>query len=227
MLKPIILSLKIATLSTIINLILVLFLAHIMTYKNFKGKSLIESIITMPLVLPPSVTGYILLLLLGKNGPFGKLLYNIFGINIVFTWVAALIASIVITFPLMYQSIKAAFSNIDPIYSKAADTLGANRIKIFFTITIPLSIHGIISGVVLAFTRALGEFGATLMIAGNIPNKTQTIPTAIYFATESGDSYTANVLVLIMTLFSFTVMWGLNYWSKKNHYLEKMRYEKC
>lgn len=227
MLKPILLSLKIAFITTFINLVIGVIISYFFVYKDFKGKSLLESIITLPMVLPPSVTGYMLLTLFGRNGPIGNFLFKTFNTSIIFTWIAALIAAIVVTFPLMYQSIKTSFSNVDPILYKAAETLGANKLKVFFTIIIPLSIQGIITGIVLTFARALGEFGATLMIAGNIPNKTQTIPLAIYFATESGDEVTANILVLIMTLFSFSIIFLLNQFKKKNHYLEKMRYEKC
>ncbi|WP_432408734.1 molybdate ABC transporter permease subunit [Wukongibacter sp. M2B1] len=227
MLEPIILSFKVATISMIITLLIALMLAYIMTYKGFKGKELLESIITLPLVLPPSIVGYILLIALGKNSLLGSFLYELFGVRIIFTWIAAVMASVVVTLPLMYQSIKASFNNIDPVFRNAAETLGAGKIRVFFTILMPLSSTGILSGLILSFCRALGEFGATLFVAGNIPGKTQTIPLAIYFAVESGDTATANKLVLIMVVFSFIVMWALNYLLKKKHYIELIRREKC
>ena len=152
---------------------------------------------------------------IGKNGLLGKLIYSLFGKSIVFTWKAACIAAFVVSLPLMYQSCKAAFSSIGDEYEKAARTLGADEKLIFWKIGIPLALPGIISGLVLSFTRAVGEFGATLMVAGNIPGKTQTIPIAIYFAVDSGDMKTANTLVGIVVLFSFIVVYGLNIWNKK------------
>lgn len=183
------------------------------------GKNIIETLLILPMVLPPSVTGYLLLLLCGRRGPIGIFLMEFFGIQIVFTWVGAVIASCIVSLPLMYQNVKAAFLSIDPIYEKAAATLGSTEWKSFFTVTFPLAWPGIISGIALSFTRAIGEFGATLMIAGNIPGKTQTIPTAIYFSVESGHPEVANKLVLIMTLFSFILVFALNLWLKKNNYL--------
>lgn len=223
MLQPIVLSVKVASISTIITLFLGILLAYIIIYKDFRGKHILESLITLPLVLPPSVIGYILLLILGKNGMIGSTVYKIFGIRIIFTWIAAIVASVIVTLPLMYQSIKSSFTNIDPIYRDTAETLGASEIKIFLTILLPLSITGILSGLILSFCRSLGEFGATLMVAGNIPGKTQTIPLAIYFAVESGNTVYANKLVFIMVVFSFLVIWIVNYLLKKKHYIEVSR----
>lgn len=216
MLEPVIISLKTALVSTIFTLVIGIILAWIFARFEFPLKEFWEGFIILPMVLPPSVTGYALLMTLGKNGIIGKLLFGIFGINIIFTWKAACISAIVVSLPLMYQSCKAAFLNVDEIFEKAAQTLGASQRRIFFRIALPLASHGIISGIVLSFARALGEFGATLMIAGNIPGKTQTIPIAIYFAVDSGDARTANILVGIVVLFSFTVIYGLNIWNKKS-----------
>ncbi len=212
--SPIILSLKIASIATIFSFILGIFLAYIINKKNIWGKSLWETLLIIPMILPPSVVGYILMTVLGKRGPIGAFLQEYFEIQIVFTWVGAAIAACIVSLPLMYQNVKAAFTNLNPIYEQAGKTLGSSELKIFFTILIPLSRPGIISGTVLAFARAMGEFGATLMIAGNIPGKTQTIPTAIYYAVESGDMEIANNLVFIMTLFSFILILGLNFWLK-------------
>jgi molybdate transport system permease protein len=189
-------------------------IATLMAKREFPGKNVVESIITLPLVLPPSVVGFMLLFLFGKNGPLGKLLEQLFHLQIVFTLSGAIIAAAVVSFPLMYQSVKAAIESVDNKLEKAARTLGAGELKVFFTITLPLAKNGVIAGFVLAFARSLGEFGATLMIAGNIPGKTQTMPIAIYFASESGQTQEAWILVSIMVLFSFLVIYGLNYWGK-------------
>lgn len=212
---PILISLKVAFFSTLFTLIIGILLAWSFTKYEFRGKEFLEGIITLPMVLPPSVTGYGLLMLIGKNGIIGKIIYKFFGTSLIFTWKAACVAAFVVSLPLMYQSCKAAFSNIDLDYEKAARTLGADEKVIFWKIGIPLAFPGIISGLVLSFTRALGEFGATLMVAGNIPGKTQTIPIAIYFAVDSGDMKTANILVGIVVVFSFLVVYGLNIWNKK------------
>ncbi len=212
---PILISLKVAFFSTVFTLIIGVTLAWLFTKYEFVGKDILEGLITLPMVLPPSVTGYALLMFIGKNGLLGKLIYSLFGKSIVFTWKAACIAAFVVSLPLMYQSCKAAFSSIGDEYEKAARTLGADEKLIFWKIGIPLALPGIISGLVLSFTRAVGEFGATLMVAGNIPGKTQTIPIAIYFAVDSGDMKTANTLVGIVVLFSFIVVYGLNIWNKK------------
>lgn len=225
MLQPILLSLRIAFISTVITLIIGSSLAYFTTHKQIKGMVAIESLLTLPLVLPPTVLGYGLLILFGRRSFLGSILYDYFGVQIVFSPVGAIIAATVVALPLMYQSVKAAFSNIDPIYERAAATLGAGELKIFFTIILPLAWTGILSGVVLSFARALGEFGATLMVAGNIPGRTQTIPLAIYFAVETGNTDLANKLVVIMTIFSFAVIFILNSWLKKKHYLTIMREE--
>lgn len=219
MLSPILLSLKIATIATIFSFVLGVFFAYVLNRKKVPGKSLWETLLIMPMVLPPSVMGYLLLIAFGKRGLIGDFLLETFHIQIVFTWVAAVIASCIVSLPLMYQNAKSAFVSLDPIYEKAARTLGSSEWKIFRTVIFPLAWPGIISGVALSFARATGEFGATLMVAGNIPGKTQTIPTAIYFAVESGKTDMANRLVLIMTVFSFVLILALNAWLKKRNYI--------
>ncbi len=218
MLQPIFLSLRIASIATLFSFIFGTLFAWLNNKKKIRGRNLFETIITLPMVLPPSVTGYYLLILIGKHGPIGKLLMNLFGIKIVFTWYAAVIAATIVSLPLMYQNIKAAFISTDPIFEKAAQTLGSSSLKIFFTITIPLAWPGIISGIVLTFCRAIGEFGATLMVAGNVPGKTQTIPTAIYYAVENDQTKEANTLVAIMTALSFFLIFWLNNWMKHRNY---------
>lgn len=202
---PVILSLRVAILVVIMVAALGLPLSRFMARHDFYGKDVLEAFITLPLVLPPSVIGYGLLVLIGKNGVIGKYLDTL-GINLIFTWYAIIMAAAVVAFPLFYQTAKAAFNSVDPNYEKAARTLGANELRVFFTITLPLAWHGVTAGLVLAFARALGEFGATLMVAGNIPGQTQTIPVAIYYAVDRGDDVTARTLVLIITLFSFAVI---------------------
>ncbi|MEC1715765.1 molybdate ABC transporter permease subunit [Schinkia azotoformans] len=214
--SPLLLSLKISSISTIIVFFLGLVVSRFLSRRNFFGKSVIESVLLLPLVLPPTVVGFGLLLLFGKNGPIGRLLLDWFDIQIVFTWLGAVIAAIVVSFPLMYQSASAAFQNYDRNLENAALTMGASKWKVFWTIVFPLAWPGLLSGLVLAFARGLGEFGATLMIAGYIPNKTDTIPMAIYFAVESGQTEVAQFWVIIIVALGFsTIMW-LNWWSKRN-----------
>lgn len=214
--SPLLLSLKISSISTIVVFILGLVVSRYLSRRNFLGKGIIESVLLLPLVLPPTVVGFGLLILFGKNGPIGSLLLDWFDIQIVFTWIGAVIAAIVVSFPLMYQSASAAFQNYDPNLENAALTMGASKWKVFWTISFPLAWPGLLSGLVLSFARGLGEFGATLMIAGYIPNKTDTIPMAIYFAVESGQTEVAKVWVIIIVALGFsTIMW-LNWWSKRN-----------
>ncbi len=212
---PVLLSIRVAVIATIVVTCLGLPLSRLLARCEFFGKDALEAAITLPLVLPPSVVGYGLLMLIGKNGLLGKALADM-GIILIFTWYAAILASTVVAFPLMYQSAKAAFKSVDINYEKAARTLGASEARIFFTITLPLAWPGILAGLVLTFARALGEFGATLMVAGNIPGQTQTIPLAIYFAVESGHNEEARLLVAIITVFSFLVIFWVNRWAKKN-----------
>ena len=221
MLEPILLSLRIASIATVFSFVFGVLFAYILNKKNIPGKNFWETLITLPMILPPAVTGYFLLMLLGKRGVIGSALIDIFGFKIIFTWYAAVIAASIVSLPLMYQNVKAAFVNVDPAYERAARTLGSSEFRIFTTITFPLAWPGIISGIVLAFCRAIGEFGATLMVAGNIPGKTQTVPTAIYYAVENGNTTEANTLVLIMTVFSFVLILTLNKWLEKRNYLGK------
>ncbi|SFH10360.1 molybdate transport system permease protein [Desulfotomaculum arcticum] len=214
---PVFLSLRVALIALASVTCFGLPVARLLARREFPGKDVLEAAITLPLVLPPSVIGYGLLVLIGKNGPLGKALAEM-GSSIIFTWWSAVLASTVVAFPLMYQSAKAAFKSVDINYEKAARTLGAGEIRIFFTITLPLAWPGIIAGLVLSFARALGEFGATLMVAGNIPGQTQTVPLAIYFAVDAGDNVTARTLVAIITVFSFLVIFWVNRWAKRQNH---------
>nr|WP_315023798.1 molybdate ABC transporter permease subunit [uncultured Aminipila sp.] len=214
--QPILLSLKVAILATIVAFFIGTICAYIMVRKNIPGKNIWETILILPMILPPSVLGYILLVLLGKRGPVGSFLMEHFDLQIIFTWVACVIAASVVSLPLMYQSAKTGLISVDLVYEDAARDLGANKWQVFWKITLPLAMPGIISGIVLSFARSMGEFGATLMVAGNIPGKTQTISTAIYFAVDAGKEHLANVLVLIMTLLSFIMVFCLNHWLKRS-----------
>lgn len=213
--EAVILSVKVASLATFIAFFLGIFFAYLMTKRNIPGKNVWETILILPMVLPPSIVGYLLLKLFGKRGPIGAFLLDTFGVQVVFTWVACVIAAVVVACPLMYQNAKGAFQSVDENYELAARTLGSGPLKVFCTVTMPLSLPGILSGVVLTFARALGEFGATLMLAGNIPGQTQTIPTAIYYAVSTGKDDQAAWLVAVMVVFSFAIIFGMNLWLKK------------
>ena len=180
---------------------------------NYKGKwkGLIDGILTLPLVLPPTVVGFGILLLIGKNGPIGNFL-KIFGVNIIFSWYAAVIAAIVVAFPLMYKTSMGALEQVDPNVLSAARTLGASEWKVFWRVAVPIARPGIAAATALTFARSLGEFGATLMVAGSIPGKTETIPIAIYFATSGGEMQIALIWVMIIFVISLTVLVINNYW---------------
>lgn len=223
MFEPIILSIRVALVATAIAFFLGIFFAYLLTKKKVPGKNIWETILILPMILPPSIVGYLLLKLFGKRGPIGALLLDTFGIQVVFTWIACVIAATVVALPLMYQNAKGAFQSVDPTLETAARTLGSSSFKVFRTVTMPLSIPGIVSGIVLTFARALGEFGATLMLAGNIPGRTQTIPTAIYYSVVTGKEDEAMNLVVVMVLFSFALVFGLNMWLKKKNHRENMQ----
>lgn len=210
--SPLVISLKTALLATCITFGVGIVASY--TMANYKGryKGIIDGMLTLPLVLPPTVVGFFLLLLFGKNGFIGEFLLK-YDITIVFSWLAIIISAIVVSFPMMYRTSRAAFEQIDDNMINAARTLGISEWRIFYKIAIPLAWPGIIAGIVLAFTRALGEFGATLMLAGNIPGKTQTMPLAIFFAVEGGDMNKAMIWVFIITTISIGMIIVLNLWS--------------
>lgn len=210
-LSPLWISLKTAFLATIITSIIGIFISYKMANYKGRGRGVIDGIFTLPLILPPTVIGFFLLLICGKNGFVGKIFMS-FNKNIIFSWGATVIAATVVAFPMMYRACRSAFEQIDKNMISAARTLGLSETKIFFKIAIPLAWPGIIGGLVLSFARALGEFGATLMIAGNIPGRTQTMPVAIFFAVESGDMNKAMLWVLIIVAISFIMIFLLNYW---------------
>lgn len=204
--SPVQLSIEVAIVSGIIASILGLIFGKVMANKKFKGKAFIETGFLLPLVLPPTVVGFMLIIIFGKNSPIGQLIEWIFKQPVIFTWWAAVIAAAVVALPLMYQSAVSGFEAIDPEIEEAARIDGANEFKLFMSISIPLARGAIMSGSILSFARALGEFGATLMFAGNIPGKTQTIPTAIYMALDSGNMELAWLWVLSIMGISFIML---------------------
>lgn len=216
--EAIILSVKVAVYCSIISLPLALIVGYLMARKNFIGKPMLEGIIHLPLVMPPVTTGYLLLLLLGTKSLFGGWLLNTFGIKLAFTFPAAVIASVFVSFPLIVRSVRTAMEMIDTGLEDASRILGAGRIKTFFQVTIPLAIPGIISGTILAFARSLGEFGATITFAGNIEGETQTLPLAIYaYMQVPGKEGATLRLVFVSIIISFTAM-ALSEW-----YIKRMK----
>jgi molybdate transport system permease protein len=196
---PLLLSLKVAGWATLINTVLGIGAAFALARWRSSWRELFDAVLTLPLVLPPTVLGYYLLVLLGRRSAFGQWLAH-FGIELVFTWQGAVIASSVVAFPLVMKAARAAFEQVDLQLEDAARVLGVSEIGIFFRVTLPLAHRGIAAGVLLAFARALGEFGATLMLAGSLPGRTQTLSVAIYEAVQAGDDGTATTLVVITSL---------------------------
>jgi len=206
------LSLKIAVISTVISVVLGFIIAVFIHRGSRKRDKIIEGIISFPLFFPPSVLGYVLLLMIGKNGIVGGWLGR-YGIQLVFTWKAAILACVVVSLPMAYQCIKTGFLEIDRMYFEAAHEMGATKVQICRYVVFPMIRKNLGSAAVLSFGRSFGEFGATLMVAGNIPGRTQTVPMAIYSAVERGDLRSANILLIIVICISFTVMWSYNhYW---------------
>lgn len=205
-LTPLWLSLRVATLATLLAAALGLPLAWLLARRRFPGHDLLSAATTLPLILPPTVLGYYLLLLLGRQGPVGGFLESRFGVTLVFTWLAAVLASSVVSLPFLVRAAQAAFEGVESELENAARTLGRSEADVFATVTFPLAWRGILAGVVLAFARAMGEFGATLMVAGNIPGSTQTMPIAIYDAVQAGRMDVANLMVLWITLATLAVL---------------------
>jgi len=204
------LSLQVATVATVLVMLVGISIAYILARKDFRGRVLLDILITLPLVLPPTVTGYYLVILFGRNGFIGRFFYDLTGWSIMFTWYAAVLASFVVALPLMIKTARAAMESVDKNLVNASYSLGHSELETVFKVILPLSRKGIIAGVVLSFARALGEFGATLMIAGNIPGRTDTMPLAIYTLANSGEWSTANFMVLFLTLISGFLLYITN-----------------
>ena len=205
-LEPVLLSIEISLTSGIIVIVLGILMGWMMVNKTFRGKIIIETIILLPLVLSPTVIGFLLIVIFGKNSWLGEIIELVFDRSLLFTWWAAVIASAVVAFPLMYQAAKAGFHEVDKDIEGAALVDGASRFQVFLNISIPLASKMFLAGSIMSFARALGEFGATLMFAGNIPGKTQTLPTAIYVAIDSGNMKMAWIWVITTILISFFML---------------------
>ena len=210
-LSPLVISIKTASLATVVTFFLGLAAARwVMTIKHWRG--LIDGVFTLPMVLPPTVVGFFLLILCGKNGPLGQFLLQ-FDLSIVFSWPATVIASTVVAFPMMYRTTVGAFEHTDENLLYAGRTLGMTEWRIFWRILLPAAWPGVAAGTILAFARALGEFGATIMLAGNIPGRTQTMATAIYSAVQAGDRTLAFRWAVIIMVISFGVIMLMNHWA--------------
>ena len=214
--SPLYVSLKTGIVATIFSFFLGLFAARRVIKAGPKVKAIADGILTLPMVLPPTAAGFFLLLLFSRRRPFGILLYEQFGIKVVQTWAGCIIAATVIAFPLMYRNARAAFEQIDVNLIHAARTLGMSEIKIFWRVVVPAAGPGIASGTILTFARALGEYGATSMLAGNIPGKTGTISQKIAMVMQDGDYATAGVWVAIIILIAFLIVFFMNLVSGKN-----------
>ena len=202
------LSLKVAGWATALNLVLGVAVGLLLARGRFPGRDLLDTVLTLPMVMPPTVLGYYLLVLIGRHGTLGAWLHETFGINLIFTWQGAVIAATIVSFPLVFKPARAAFEAVDGQLEQAARVLGIPEAAVFFRVTLPLAWRGILAGVLLAFARALGEFGATLMVAGSIPGKTQTLSVAVYEAVQAGQDDTANLLVLITSVVCIAVLLG-------------------
>lgn len=200
------LSLKVALWATAIGTVFGVAAGYALARFRFPGRDLVDSLLLLPMVLPPTVLGYYLLVVIGRRGPIGAWLESAFGIRLIFTWQGAVIAAAIVSFPFVCKSARAAFEEVHPQFEQAARVLGLGAIAVFFRVTLPLAWRGILAGVLLAFTRALGEFGATLMVAGSIPGKTQTLSIAVYEAVQAGQDDLANTLVLIISAVAVVIL---------------------
>ena len=202
---PLLLTLKVAGWATALNLVLGVGTGYWLARSRLPGRAFIDAALTLPMVMPPTVLGYYLLVLIGSQGPLGAWLKT-FGIQLIFSWQAAVIAATIVAFPLVFKAARVAFENVDPQLEQAARVLGIGEIGIFLRVSLPLAWRGILSGLLLGFARATGEFGATLMVAGSIPGKTQTLSIAVYEAVQAGQDDLANFLVVITSVTCLTVL---------------------
>ncbi len=205
------LTLKVAGWATAINLVLGVAVGYALSRLRFRGRDVIDAVLTLPMVLPPTVLGYYLLVLLGRHGAIGQWLQQNLGIQLIFTWQGAVIAASVVAFPLVFKAARASFENVEPSLEQAARVLGLSEAAVFFRITLPLAWRGILSGSLLAFARATGEFGATLMVAGSIVGETQTLSIAVYEAVQAGQDQTANFLVLVTSVSCLALLLSAGY----------------
>jgi molybdate transport system permease protein len=209
------LSMQVAAVATVFVIVTGVAVAYFLAIKGFRGKEFLDVILTLPLVLPPTVTGYYLIVIFGRNGFIGGSIYEWTGWSIMFTWQAAVLASFVVALPLMIKTTRAAIESVDQSLIYASYTLGRNKWETALRVVLPLSKKGIVAGAVLSFARAMGEFGATLMVAGNIPGKTNTMPLSIYSLVNSGDWSKANTLVVFLTVLSGMFLYAANKFSRR------------
>jgi molybdate transport system permease protein len=200
------LSIRVALVATLLNAAIGIPLAYLLARRRFRGRGVVDLLVTLPLVLPPTVTGYYLIVLLGRRGWLGGPIYELTGWSVTFTWYAAVIAATIMALPLLVRTARAAIESVDRDLERAAFTLGRPEWRTALEVTLPLARNGILAGLVLAFARALGEFGATLMLAGNIPGRTTTVPLAIYTSVQTGETGEAVVLVAMLTALSCLVL---------------------
>jgi len=212
---PLWLSLRVAGFATLISLAISLPVAYLLASREFRGRDLLDAGATLPLVLPPTVLGYYLLVAIGRDSAFGRLYESVFGAPLVFTWQAATVAALVHSTPLLIKFTRAAFESIDPSFMRAARNLGASEWKVFWRVTVPLARRSIFAAAALAFARSLGDFGITIMIAGNIPGRTQTIAVAIYDAVESGNGALARSLVLAISAVAIAILYLTNWLERR------------
>jgi molybdate transport system permease protein len=205
------LSLQVAGLATVLCVLAGMPLAWLLARGRFAGRALLEALVTLPLVLPPTVVGYYLLRALGRGSALGRFLEDDLGVRLVFTWQGAALGAAILSAPLLIRTAQTAFEQVDPELERVAATLGRRRLAVFFTVTLPLSIRGISAGVALAFARAVGEFGATVMIAGNIPGRTRTLSVSVYDALQAGDVERANTAALVLILISVASLLAFGY----------------
>ena len=196
---PLWLTLKVAGVATLVSFLVGVILAFLVARSRFWGREGLDSLATLPLVMPPTVLGYYLIVVIGRHGWLGRWLQETWGISLIFTWQGAALAAAVVSLPLIYKSARAAFEGVDPHLENAARTLGLSEAGVFLRVSLPLAWRGILAGAMMAFARAMGEFGATLMVAGNLPGKTQTLSLAVYDAMQSGNDQAATVLVIIIS----------------------------
>jgi molybdate transport system permease protein len=197
---PLLLTLKVAAFATLLALVMGVAVGYLLARYQFAGRDILDAVCTLPMVMPPTVLGYYLIVIIGRRGWIGEWLWETLGITLMFTWQGAVLAAAVVAFPLVFKSARAAFEGVESQLEKAARTLGASEARVFFRVTMPLAWRGILAGTMLAFARALGEFGATLMVAGNIPGKTQTLSLAVYDAVQAGQDDLANFLVIVTSI---------------------------
>jgi molybdate transport system permease protein len=205
---PLVLTLKVAAFATLLALVLGGVLGYLLARHSFWGRDTLDAVCTLPMVMPPTVLGYYLIVVIGRRGWVGEWLWEAFGITLMFTWQGAVFASAVVAFPLVMKAARAAFEGVDLQLEGAARTLGVSRLGIFVRVTLPLAWRGVLAGTMLAFARAMGEFGATLMVAGNIPGKTQTLSLAVYDAVQAGQDELANFLVVLTSLVCVLILLG-------------------